>query len=38
MEMEPEMLRGHRVRFTATFEPSGPRFAFARRPRDAQIL
>jgi hypothetical protein len=36
--MEPEMLRGHRVRFTATFEPSGPRFAFARRPRDAQML
>ena len=36
--MEPEMLRGHRVRLTATFEPSGPRFAFARRPRDAQML
>lgn len=43
--MEPKMLRGHRVRFTATFEPSGPRsasghsvFAFARRPRDAQML
>ena len=38
VEMEPEMLRGHRVRFTATFEPSGPRFAFARRPRDAHVL
>jgi hypothetical protein len=38
VEMEPEMLRGHRVRFTATFEPAGPRFAFARRPRDAQML
>ena len=36
--MEPETLRGHRVRFTATFEPSGRRFAFARRPRDAQML
>ena len=38
VEMEPETLRGHRIRFTATFEPSGPRFSFARRPRDAQIL
>jgi hypothetical protein len=36
--MEPELLRGQRVRFTATFEPAGPRFAFARRPRDAQML
>jgi hypothetical protein len=36
--MEPEMLRGQRVRFTATFEPSGQRFAFGRRPRDAQML
>jgi hypothetical protein len=36
--MEPELLHGQRVRFTATFEPAGPRFAFARRPRDAQML
>ena len=38
VEMEPELLRGQRVRLTATFEPAGPRFAFARRPRDAQML
>ena len=37
--LEPEALRGRRVRFTATFEPSerDPRFAFARRPRDAKM-
>lgn len=35
-----EALRGKRVRFTATFEPSGrdPHFAFARRPRDAALM
>jgi hypothetical protein len=35
-----EALQGRRVRFTATFEPSerDPRFAFARRPRDAILL
>jgi hypothetical protein len=40
VEMEPELLQGRRVRFTATFEPSerDPRFAFARRPRDAMLL
>ncbi len=40
VEMEPEMLQGRRVRFTATFVPSerDPRFAFARRPRDAMLL
>ncbi len=34
-----ETLRGKRVRFTATFEPSerDPRFAFAQRPRDAEL-
>ncbi len=36
--LEPESLRGRRVRFTATFEPTGPRFAFARRPRDASLI
>lgn len=40
VEMEPEALRGRRVRFTATFEASerDPRFAIARRPRDANLL
>jgi hypothetical protein len=39
VEMEPQTLRGQRVRFTATFEPSerDPRFAFGRRPRDAEL-
>jgi hypothetical protein len=36
---QPEALRGRRVRFTATFSPSDrdSRFAFARRPRDAEL-
>lgn len=35
-----EALRGRRVRFTATFEPSqrDPHFSFARRPRGAELL
>ncbi len=35
-----EALRGMRVRFTATFEPSprDPHFAFGRRPRSAVLL
>lgn len=35
-----ETLRGERVRFTATLEPSpdDPHFAFARRPRSAELL
>lgn len=39
VEMEPEALRGRRVRFTPTFESSerDPHFAFARRPRDAGL-
>lgn len=39
VEMEPKALRGQRVRFTATFEPSkrDPYFAFGRRPRDAEL-
>jgi hypothetical protein len=39
VELEPEALRGRRVRFTATFEPShrDPHHAFARRPRDAEL-
>lgn len=40
VEMEPKRLEGKWVRFTATFEVSGqdPHFAFARRPRDAEML
>ena len=39
VELEVRALRGRRVRFTATFEPSSrdPHFAFARRPRDARL-
>jgi hypothetical protein len=38
--LEPETLRGQGVRITASFEPSerDPHFAFARRPRDAELL
>ncbi len=38
--LEPEALRGRRVRFMATFEPSerDSRFAFARRPRDGELM
>jgi hypothetical protein len=38
--LEPETLKGRRVRFTASFEPSGqdPHFAIARRPRDAVLI
>jgi hypothetical protein len=34
VEMEPELLRGKRIHFTATLKPSGPRFALDRRLRD----
>jgi hypothetical protein len=38
--LEVDALRGKRVRFTATFEPSqrDPHFAFARRPCDAAVV
>jgi hypothetical protein len=40
VKMETEALRGRRVRFTATFEVTEqvPRFAFARRPRNASLI